>query len=271
MNPKPYLLALAISISCCAAQTTTSPIGAKTWMLGGNSVTLTDVWSANNNPAASTGIHKTQYGMYSEQRFTERNIRLANLSMVLPTRYVHLGTTLNYYGYSVFNQQKIGISLSKKLTESFSLGVQLQYVSTFIEQYGHAGNIVLAAGIAATPVKRLRIGFVIFNPTQNRYGTYTAEKIPSYGKVGCCYTVSDKVEVYAEADQALGAQLTWRGGLYYKLHERLHMAVGAATKPTYYTVGTAVLFSNMKMDFASSFHEVLGFTPHLGVSLPVSK
>lgn len=271
MSPMTLFVALAIPFSYCTAQNITGPVGARSWMLGGSSVAHTDVWSANNNPAASTIIRKTQYGLYSEQRFAEKNLRLANLSVVIPSKYVHVGTTLNYYGYSVFNQQKIGLSLSKALSTSFSLGVQLNYVSTFIEQYGRADNMVLAAGISATPIKQLRIGFMVFNPTQNTFGKYTDEKIPAYAKLGCGYEVSDRVILNLEADQALNRQLSWRGGVYYKIHDAVHLALGAATQPTYYTFGTVLLMKSMKLDMAASFHEVLGFTPHVGFSLPVIK
>lgn len=271
MSPKTLFVALAIPFSYCRAQQITCAVGAKAWMLGGSSVAHADAWSANNNPAAITILRKNQYGLYSEQRFVEKNLRLANLCVVIPSRYVHVGATLNYYGYSVFNQQKIGLSLSKALSPSFSLGVQLNYVSTFIEQYGRAGNIVLAGGISATPLRQLRIGFMLFNPTQNTYGKYTDEKIAAYAKLGCAFDVSERVLLNLEADQGLNKQLSWRGGVHYKIHEVVHLALGAATQPTYYTFGTVLLMKNMKLEMAASFHEVLGLTPHVGFSLPVSK
>jgi hypothetical protein len=271
MNPFIPFVALAISFSNGIAQNITGPVGAKSWMLGGSSVALNDVWSANNNPATITALRHTQYGLYSEQRFGEKNLRLANLSIIIPAKYVHVGTIINYYGYSVFNQQKLAVSLSKSLSQSFALAVQLNYVSTFIEQYGQAGNIALAFGVSATPIRQLRIGCMLFNPTQNAYGKYTSEKIPAYGKLGCVYDVSNKVALNLEADQELNAQLRWRGGVYYKLHPILHLAIGAATQPTYYSFGTVLLMKSKKLDMAASFHEVLGFTPHVGFSLPVTK
>jgi hypothetical protein len=148
------------------------------------------------------------------------------------------------------------------------LGVQLNYLSTFIEQYGQAGNIVMAFSASATPVKNVRMSFVLFNPTQSAYGRYTSEKIPSYGKLGCSYELSSKVILHLEADQVLNQVLSWRGGVYYKIHDIVHLAVGAATQPTYYTFGTTLLMRNMKLDMATSFHEVLGLTPHVGFSIP---
>lgn len=271
MNPVIFVIASAISVSYCFSQNSTAPIGAKNWMLGGSSVSLTDVWSANNNPAASTAISKKQFGLYSEQRFLESNLKLANICAVIPLKHLHIGGTLNYFGYTAFNQQRVGISLSKSLAQSFALGVQLNYLSTFIEQYGQAGNIAVAFSASATPIKNVRMGFVVFNPTQSAYGKYTSEKIPSYGKLGCSYEVSSKVMLHLEADQQLNQALSWRGGVYYKIHDVFHLALGAATHPTYYTFGTSLLMRNLKLDMATSFHEVLGLTPHIGFSIPASQ
>jgi hypothetical protein len=253
------------------AQGIIGPTGAKAWMLGGSSAASGDVWSAANNPGAVTQVKNLQAGLYTEQRFNESNLRLTNLSVVVPTKYVHIAGTINYYGYSAFNQQRLGLSVSKKLNAIFSLGIQLNYVSTFIEGYGQAGNTALGGGVYIKPLSKLSLGFTIFNPTQNTYGKYTTDKIPSYGRLGCAYDVSDKITLNMETDQRLDNRLIWRGGVYYKIHESFHLAMGAATNPVYYTFGTSLHMKKIKLDIASSFHEVLGFTPHIGVSLPVAK
>jgi len=256
---------------CAYTQGITGPAGAKAWMLGGSSAADANVWSTGNNAAAITQVKNTQAGIYTEQRFNEANLRLTNLSVVVPTRYISIGGAVNYYGYSAFNQQRLVLSAAKALNPIFSIGIQLNYVSTFIEDYGQTGNTAIGGGLYVKPLGKLSLGFSLFNPTQNRYGKYTDEKIPSYARLGCAYEVSDKIVLHTEADQRLNQKLTWRGGIYYKIHESFHLAMGAATHPTYYTFGTSLHLKKIKLDMASSFHEVLGFTPHIAISLPVAK
>jgi hypothetical protein len=267
---------LTIALCCLAynyasGQGITGPVGARAWMLGGSSAADANVWSAANNVAGTTQVKNLQAGLYTEQRFNEANLRLTNFSMVVPTKYVNLGGSVNYYGYTAFNQQRLSLSVARALNPIFSLGIQLNYVSTFIEDYGQTGNTVIGAGLYIKPMSRLALGFSIFNPTQNRYGKYTEEKIPSYGKLGCVYDVSDKIVLHAETDQRLNQKLIWRGGIYYKIHGSFHLAMGMATNPTYYTFGTSLHLKKIKLDMASSFHEVLGFTPHIAISLQVVK
>jgi len=248
-----------------------APVGASQWMLGGTSVAHSDVWSATNNAGAITEVKRTQGGIYSEQRFNESKLRLSNASFILPTKYCHIGASINYFGYQAFNQQKIGLSIAKKLSNIFSLGVQLNYVATNIENYGNAGNVALAGGLLIKPLPSLTLGFSVFNPTQNEYAEFTTERMPSYARLGCAYDVSDKITLHTEADQTLSQSLIFRGGVKYKLHPIIHLAVGASNKPVYYTFGTSIFLKSIQIDLATSFHQVLGVTPHLGLSLPVQK
>lgn len=268
------LLLLIVCIAAAPflyAQGITGPAGAKAWMLGGSSAAHAEVWSATNNAAAITRVKQFEVGLYNEQRFNEPDLRLTNLSVVVPAKFVHLAAAVHYYGCAAFNQQRLSVSASKALSPLLSLGVQLNYVSTFIADYGYAGNPVLAGGLYLKPFNKLNLGFMVFNPAQNTYGKHTTEKIPSYARLGCAYDLSDKVTLHAETDQRLNQRLMLRGGVYYKIHEQFHLAIGVATHPTYYTFGTVLLVKKIRLDLATSIHEVLGFTPHLGISFPVAK
>jgi hypothetical protein len=265
------LLLLLLESNKLFSQAIFNPVGAGQWMLGGSSAAHTNVWSATNNVGATTEIKKIQGGLYSTQYFSEKSLRLSNLCIVFPTKFVQIGTTITHFGFDAYNQQKLGISVAKKLSETFSLGVQLNYVGTYIDGYGSTGNITLAAGILIKPISNIRLGFTLFNPTQNAYGDGIQEKIPSFAKLGCAYDLSDKITLHSEADQAVNQKLIMRGGVLYKIHPVFHLAIGAASNPVYYTAGATFLLKTLKIDFATSIHQVLGITPHLSLSLPIHK
>jgi hypothetical protein len=44
--------------------------------------------------------------------------------------------------------------------------------------------------------------------------------------------------------------------------------MGAADNPVYLTLGASFKLRTCKLDYAASFHEVLGYTPHLSLSFP---
>jgi hypothetical protein len=276
INPLIYRPLIVLCVGCflpqiAHSQLLTDPSGSEQWMLGGSSAAVANVFSARNNAAGITEITQFQTGIYNEQRFTESHLQASNLCVVLPTQYLHVGASIHYVGYSAYNQKLFSLSAAKKLSATFSLGVQLNYVSTYIQDFGSTGNPVLGLGLFAKPIPKLTIGFVVFNPTQATYGKNTTDHIPTYARLGCGYKVSEKVSLNIEADQSLHQQLIWRVGIYYRIHQMIHLGMGAATNPSYYTFGTALTLKNMKVDMAVSLHEVLGFTPHLGLSFPITK
>jgi hypothetical protein len=253
------------------AQLLTGAQGAEVWMLGGASSSSTNAWSVCNNPAGLSAVQTTQVGLYTEQRYTISELKTGGITLVKPFKSISTGAALSYYGFSAFNQQRYTFSVSKSLSKVARLGVQGQYVSTFIQDYGSTGNWVLGLGLQVMPIQPITLGLFLFNPTQARYGSHTTERIPTYIRLGCTYLVSDKVKVTLEADQQLEQQLCWRGGIHYRIHEVMYLALGAATRPTYYTFGVGLKVKTFQLDLASSIHEVLGFTPHLGLTIPVQK
>jgi hypothetical protein len=276
IKPLIYRPLIVLSIWCgepqkAYSQLITAPTGAEQWMLGGNSSVVHNVFSANNNAGAITQIKSFQAGLYSEQRFTESHLQTANVCVVVPTKHIHIGGSINYFGYSAFNQQRISIAVAKQLSPVFSLGVQLNYVSTFIQDYGTTGSPALGIGVYSKPLANLSLAFVVFNPTQSTYGKNMHDPIPTYARLGCGYTVSGKLKLVAEADQQLNTKLIWRGGVYYQIHEVLALATGVSTNPTFFTFGTAITLKKIKVDLAVSVHEVLGVTPHLALVFPVTK
>ncbi len=253
------------------SQSITGVTGAKAWMMGGASAAETDVWSVNNNPGAMGFMGNSQLGIYTEQRFRESRLKLANLSGTVKTKYLHVGGVINYYGYEVFNQQKLGLSVGKQLSSMIAIGVQLNYLGTTIQEYGSGHAFAIGAGLLVKPVENMRLGVTVFNPTQNRFSQNLADKIPTYARYALSYDVSKKVLIQVEGDQTLEQKLALKAGINYQLHDVISLAAGAASNPVYYTFGTSLCLKQFKLDMASSFHEVLGFSPHVAIALPVLK
>jgi hypothetical protein len=258
---------LIVNVFFCNAQSVTDAVGGQRWMLGGTSAAHVNAWSAANNAGAITEVSSPQIGLYNEQRFGNNNLRLNNISFVSPVKkYLHIGGFVNYFGYQAFNQQKIGMSVAKKLSETLSLGVQANYVATNIEGYGSTGTMAFGVGVMVKPIIGMRIGFTVFNITQQTYPNATPEAIQPYAKLGLAYDVSEKITLHTEADQVLNQDIIIRGGILYKIHPIVQLALGAASKPVYYTGGTSLLIKKLRLDIAVSIHEVLGVTPHIGIS-----
>lgn len=256
---------VAVSLS---GQTIHGIIGADAQMQGGVSSTLNNCFSVINNPSQISWLKSWQAGIYHEQRFAKRELALSNASVVLPNKIIDLGLGMNYYGFNDFNQQRFAVSASKKLAHTFSLGVQLNYVLTNITDYGATGALVLGAGVSYQPTSRLMLGFLVYNPNQQKFSDNVTDKIPSYAKFGVQYKVNEKVYVLAEADQQTEKNTALRGGIRYEPHKRISFAIGASVQPVIFSFGSSVKVANITIDMAAGVHPVLGITPQLSMRFP---
>lgn len=263
------ILGLCYAGSLIHAQGIHGVIGADAWMQGGSSATLSNAYAVLNNPAQISYLKKWQVGLYSEQRFNRKELTLANFSLAVPNKVIDVGLAVNYFGFQDFNQQRIAFSASKKLAETFSLGVQLNYVATNIKEYGNARALVLGAGVSYQPIKKVQLGLTVFNPSQQQLSNNVSDIIPAFARLGVKYQVNDKVYITGEADQQLEKKTVFRGGLRYEAHKRVALAIGASNQPTLFTFGTSILVGNLSIDAAATVHQTFGFTPQLGLRLPL--
>lgn len=253
------------------AQVSTAIIGGDAAQLGGISAKQQSAYSAINNPALMPLLAHWQSGVYSEQRFGLKELTLSNISVVMPTKSVHIGAAINYFGFSNYNQQRFVLSAAKKLSESFSLGVQLNYQLTNIVDYGSAGAWVAGAGFMYKPTHQLTVSGFVFNPTQQKLSLAVADKIPSLFRLGVAYQVNDKVDVLAEGEQQLEQKINVRAGLRYQVHPRVGLGIGFNSNPVAVHFGTSIKFNQVMIDAAAGVHQVLGVIPQVGIRFPFKK
>jgi hypothetical protein len=246
-------------------------IGADVAILGNASVTASSVFSVVNNPAQVAMSKHWQAGIYSSQRFGQKELTLSNISFIVPTKAVSFGFGINHYGFSTFNQQRFVVSVGKKLSETVALGVQLNYAQTTIVDYGNAGAFVLGMGITYKPITKLQLGFMVYNPTQQKMSNLVSDKIPSYARLGLNYQVNEKVHVLTETEQQLTQQTILRAGIRYQLNPKFILGMGLSTQPVCFTFGATVKVNKLAIDVAAGIHQVLGILPQVSLRLPLEK
>lgn len=97
-----------------------------------------------------------------------------------------MGLNLNYFGFELYNETKIGLAFGKKLSPSFNIGVQLDYLGAYInENQNNLHNISFEIVIQKQLSRELVLGAHIFNPTKVKLNE--DENIPSLFKIGLRY------------------------------------------------------------------------------------
>src|SRR4051812_44163939 len=178
-----------------------TPFGARSSAIGDASVSLSDLWSVQNNQAGLASLKEMNAGVYYQNQFMLKELSTKAFAFAMPIKHGTLGICISNFGYSLFSQNKYGLAFGKAFGNKFSAGVMMDYVQTNIAEYGKRGAPVAEAGIRAKPLKNLTIGVHIFNLTRTKLADYDDERIPTIMRIGADYKFSDKVFVALETEK----------------------------------------------------------------------
>jgi hypothetical protein len=243
------------------------PIGARSAGLGNASVSLCDLWSTHHNQAGLGFVRDISAGVSYENRFLVKEISVRGGAVALPIKAGTFGLCITNFGYSQYSENKYSLSFAKTFGEKLSAAIAMDYLSTKIaEGYGNRGALAAEAGIIAKPIKGLTIGAHVFNPTRARISSYDDERLPTIIRLGADYMFSDKVRFAVEAQKDIKYKAEFKAGLEYLPVKELYLRVGVSTNPTLSSFGFGLNLKNFKIDFAASYHQVLGISPQLGLT-----
>lgn len=252
------------------AQIANDVIGASSTGMGGYTATLSDVWSTNNNQAGLGFITDITGGIFYENRFLLKETSYRAGAFVLPVKTGAFGLSVASFGYSAYSETKAGLSYGQRFGERFSVGVQLNYLNTKLNQdYGSRNSVTGAVGIISKLNDELSIGVHVYNPTRSKLAEYDNERIPTIMKLGLDYRFSEKIMVGVETEKDMDYDASVKVGIEYHVTEIFYLRGGISTNPTLSSFGFGLQMKNFKMDISSSFHQTLGMTP--GISLIYQK
>lgn len=244
------------------------PTGARSAALSHASVANTDIWSLSNNQAGLAFFNHFAFGIHHENRFLVSQFAFQSAMLTVPTKTGVFGFNYAYFGYPKYNEKKIGLAFSKLFFEKISVGVQLDYLHTFIsENYGTTGKIAAEAGIIGKPIEKLTIGFHVFNFTNARYNDfYLSSDIPFILRMGAAYSILEKLQLNLEIEKESYHKEMIKAGFEYQLYDDLFLRAGFSNNPSRYSFGLGYIYRKIYADIAFISHTELGFTPHFSIA-----
>ena len=161
-------------------------LDAKTNSLVSCGLTQTNVCSNLENQSGLANINKFVFGIGSKKQFLLNELNNHTIACAIPIYGGVMGLNLNYFGFELYNETKIGLAFGKKLSPSFNIGVQLDYLGTYInENQNNLHNISFEIGIQKQLNRELVLGAHIFNPTIVKLNE--DKNIPSLFNIGLRY------------------------------------------------------------------------------------
>lgn len=238
-----------------------STIGARSQSLGNSTGASINFWNLTNNPSATAFLENTSFGLDVRNNFMIKELTTATLALLLPTNnYGNFGFTLQRFGYSTFNENKLAISYSKKLSNSTSASVQLSDNIQNIrgEEFQSTEHEI---GFSLGLFTKLNddIHLASYYNFQKNITDVEIKNIQELALALSWFPISD-LNVLMEINKRTNTNVSLRGGIEYKILKKLSARVGISSEPLNVAIGLGIMFNNLDIDICFAHHQYLGMT-----------
>jgi hypothetical protein len=263
------LLTTAIPTSLSQGYT---EIGARQSSLSNAGVCLEDVWSYFHNPAAMTGVKAFSAGVYYDARFLAKELQNQALAVAVPLKAGVISAGAGFSGYEQYRSARAGIGYSLLLGENLSAGVQANMQSLrFGGNYGSSVTGTVEAGLLAKINDKWKVGASVMNIGRQRIARGSDDRYTSTLRFGTLYKAGKKVLATAEIEKQVIHPMSFRAGIEYLPADFLAIRLGAQTGPASFAFGVGYRKMGIFIDLGSDYHQVLGWTPHFGLTCQLAK
>ena len=262
-----YFILLLLWIPRLGGQTDLSSIfGAGGLATGNADLTSRDINSTYTNQAGLAYLEKYAFNIFSEKKFSLKELQVIGMSMALPSPVLSgvIGFKLVHFGYSDFNNQKTGVSYSKKLFDNLAMGIQFNLLSTRIRFYGNQLSLGLGIGFQYELIDGVRVGIHLYKQPNSQINSGNYKQVNF--QTGITYRPAAYLAISTSVEKDIYFTLNFKGGLEYRTHKKIFFQLGLNTNPEKYCFGAGFLFNKLKFHTAASFHPVLGWSPGFGLS-----
>lgn len=243
-----------------------APIGARSAAMGRASVSETDFWSIQNNPAGMAIQSQIGAGIFYENRYLMKELSMKSGALVFPASFGVLGLSFNQFGYNLYNENKIGLAYARSFGKALRIGLQLDYLTThFAEGYESSSNVTFELGVQSQISEKVIAGAYIFNPIKARLSAYEDERVPVILRFGLTYLFTTSFSAIAEVEKNLDLDPSVRLGMEYLVAKQFYVRAGLNTNPGILTFGAGFDIGPARIDVSAGMHQVLGTSVQAGL------
>jgi hypothetical protein len=269
-----FLMLWALQVS---AANDNYPFGARQSGMANTGVTLHDFWAISHNQAGLAQMEHMAGGFYFENRFQAREMSMGAAAVVMPVNAGVFGLSMTYYGFSLYNEGKVGLAYARQLSDKLSVGLQFNYLFLSIgEGYGSRSNYSIEMGVIYELLPALHIGTHIYNLSRSRIASVDDlydEYVPTIIRFGLSYAFSEQVMLLVETEKDIERDPEFRAGLEYRLSEHIYARGGIGTSrqsngtnAMVNAFGFGLETGALRIDLSASYHYVLGYSPQAGLT-----
>lgn len=244
--------------------------GAKSAGLGHTNVSLSNVWSVQNNIGALGFVEEPQLAFGFHTRLHLQELNTFGALAVVPLPKGACGASISRYGTGPYSLQGAGVGYSHKISY-ISLGVKFSYLQRSIEHLGSQGAMVLEAGGKAELLPQLHFAAHGYNLSQSRFSTQNEERIPTLLKAGLTFLPTDKLQLFLQTFKDIEYPARFSAALAYLLVPELQLRTGLQTQPLNVSFGLGFELRRILFDYAFQQQPALGVQHFLSIGYKLKK
>ncbi len=239
---------------------------------GNTGVTSFNAWSPLLNPAGIAKFDNIAISASYHLPYSISELSSKNAIGTIPFKFGTIGAYVNQYGFSLYQENRAGISFARSITSKFHASFQLNYQNNHSNQSGSGGQIFSGAGIIFEPLETLQMGISILNPEKSKL-TILEESfdIPSVFIIGFNWYASNDFDISLEMEKQDKFEAIYKLGLEYSIINKVWIRTGVYGKPLNYTFGLGFKTLGFNLDAGMAYHEALGATSCFGITYAFNK
>jgi len=246
--------------------------GAISTSMAGANVTEINIWSINNNISNIAYIEQAQFGVSVNNRFLLSGLTTGTVAFALPRKTGTFGVSYSNYGNTYYQQHTAGFGYAMKFGDNFSGGLKINYDYLNLGNvYGSTSIISGDLGLNAKLSSELNLGIAIKNPTLSSPTNSNEDQLPTIIQLGLNYSFSEELYTVIAIEKDILYPASFKTAFVYLPIENLRIRAGIGTFPTTAAFGFGTSIKGLQIDFAASYHQILGFSPEFALIYLLNK
>ena len=241
-------------------------LAARNIALGGAFLTQSDILSASQNITKLSSIQSFSIAASTSNQLLIKEAQYSLITVGLPLLKNILAFDLSTYGFSLYRELRLGVAYSINLSPQFSLGLKFNYHQLILgENLGNSSSFYPDIGSNYRFNEKLELAILFQNITLSKKNKNWQQVWPVVSTAGIKYEVNKLVHMYVESEIELEHDISFRYGIEYNFKTLLTLRAGISSRPATFSFGIGLVLKNFKVDLASSYHSIVGFSPAISI------
>lgn len=238
----------------------------RTLGLGGSGA----VYSPMFNPALTAFYARRQVRADYFDRYALKELGTLSGGLCMPNPILPFGVHIASFGYDKYRESLFRLSVAKRLSRIWSIGVSVQYNLLQSELFERSGARLSAdLGVALRPTDEWMFGLsVIHFPSVSTGSDEVNDTHLASLKIvsGLRYVVSEGMELSVGGEYRRDEPFVFSVGMEYAAFADFRLRAGVRSSPFSPSLGACYSFIGLTLDTAILYHSTLGTSIGCGLS-----